>query len=57
METSQLLAAFKIPGAVWASMRKLWEFKPHLVVGVGEGAGVGLSVGASLGDALGWSLG
>jgi UDP-N-acetylglucosamine--N-acetylmuramyl-(pentapeptide) pyrophosphoryl-undecaprenol N-acetylglucosamine transferase len=32
---SQLLAAFKIPGAVWASMRKLWEFKPHLVVGVG----------------------
>jgi UDP-N-acetylglucosamine--N-acetylmuramyl-(pentapeptide) pyrophosphoryl-undecaprenol N-acetylglucosamine transferase len=32
---SQLWAAFKIPGAVWASMRKLWGFKPHLVVGVG----------------------
>jgi UDP-N-acetylglucosamine--N-acetylmuramyl-(pentapeptide) pyrophosphoryl-undecaprenol N-acetylglucosamine transferase len=32
---SQLRAAFKIPGAIWASMRKLWSFKPHLVVGVG----------------------
>ncbi|MEJ2639762.1 MAG: undecaprenyldiphospho-muramoylpentapeptide beta-N-acetylglucosaminyltransferase [Desulfosarcinaceae bacterium] len=32
---NQLRAAFKIPGAVWASMRKLWGFKPQLVVGVG----------------------
>jgi UDP-N-acetylglucosamine--N-acetylmuramyl-(pentapeptide) pyrophosphoryl-undecaprenol N-acetylglucosamine transferase len=32
---NQLLAAFKIPGAIWASMRKLWGFRPHLVVGVG----------------------
>ena len=32
---NQLRAAFKIPGAVWASMRKLWAFRPHMVVGVG----------------------
>ncbi|MDJ0781689.1 MAG: undecaprenyldiphospho-muramoylpentapeptide beta-N-acetylglucosaminyltransferase [Desulfosarcinaceae bacterium] len=31
----QLQAAFKIPGAVWSSLRKLWAFRPHLVVGVG----------------------
>jgi UDP-N-acetylglucosamine--N-acetylmuramyl-(pentapeptide) pyrophosphoryl-undecaprenol N-acetylglucosamine transferase len=32
---SQTRAAFKIPGAVWASLRMLWAFRPHLVVGVG----------------------
>lgn len=32
---NQLRAAFKIPGAVWASACKLWAFRPHMVVGVG----------------------
>jgi UDP-N-acetylglucosamine--N-acetylmuramyl-(pentapeptide) pyrophosphoryl-undecaprenol N-acetylglucosamine transferase len=31
----QLRGALKIPGAVWASLRKLWALRPHLVVGVG----------------------
>jgi UDP-N-acetylglucosamine--N-acetylmuramyl-(pentapeptide) pyrophosphoryl-undecaprenol N-acetylglucosamine transferase len=32
---NQLRAGFKIPGAVWASLRKLWSFGPRIVVGVG----------------------
>jgi UDP-N-acetylglucosamine--N-acetylmuramyl-(pentapeptide) pyrophosphoryl-undecaprenol N-acetylglucosamine transferase len=32
---NQLRAAFKIPAAVWSSARKLWAFRPQMVVGVG----------------------
>jgi UDP-N-acetylglucosamine--N-acetylmuramyl-(pentapeptide) pyrophosphoryl-undecaprenol N-acetylglucosamine transferase len=32
---NQLRSASKIPGAVWASMRKLWAFGPRIVIGVG----------------------